>query len=366
MINQMKTTNDNNMQSQKPVLFREPGNGHKCLCCQILYSYLSFEDNNLTPWCPKGNPDTRISYPYGGETLSFEKLEEYLHKITGIIHDEPDRCKNCFLSYYDTEPQDGSLCNLKLKQVMLNQHRLWCNLNCTYCFFIDKRSKLHNVSAPYSVLPSIEFLIKNKDILLTKDCEFCWGGGESTILPEFEKVARLLADEGYKQILNTNGTVYSEGWAYALSKSKETIFNISIDAGTPETYKKIKGRDMFDVVWSNIAKYQSVAKSKYSFRAKYIVMEYNRKKIEIENFVSKCLETNIRLIEISVTGQEIYSGLTSETLEMASYLKTLARYSGLGWDYNVFGDKKAIQAIESYPTYEIDHYLSPLQNSVNL
>jgi len=240
---------------------------------------------------------------------------------------------------------------------MINQHRLWCNLNCSYCFFIDKRNKQNHVSAPYSVLPSIEFLLNNKDILLTKDCEFCWGGGESTILPEFDTVTRLLADEGYKQILNTNGTVYSEGWAYVLSKFGETFFNISVDAGTPETYKKIKGKDLFDVVWSNIAKYQSSAKSKYSFRAKFLIMESNREKIEIENFVSKCLENNVKLIEIAVTGKDIISKFSKENLEMASFLKTLARYSGLAWDYNVFGNYKAIQILESYPTFEIEHYL---------
>jgi len=353
----MKQTDKSNPEPQNPVFFRESDTEHRYLCCQILYSHLSFEDYNLRAWCPYGDPDKRPNWPYGGETLSFEKLQEYLYGITGLIRNEPDHCKDCFFSYYDKEPQDGSLSNMKLSRVMINQHRLWCNLDCSYCFFIDKRNKLHNVSAPYSVLPSIEFLLKNKDKLLAKDCEFCWGGGESTILPEFETVTRLLADEGYKQILNTNGTVYSEGWAYVLSKFGETFFNISVDAGTPETYKKIKSKDMFDVVWSNIAKYQSFAKSKYSFCAKFIIMESNRDKIEIENFVSKCLENNVRRIEIAVTGQEIYSGLTSETLEMVSYLMTLARYTGLGWENNVFGDKKAIQAVESYPTFEIDHYL---------
>jgi len=332
------------MGKEKNVYRRIPDKKHRYLCCEVLHTYLNFEDDHLRPYCCHDDPDYQPRWAYKGEAFSLEKLQEYLSGIAEMIHKEPARCERCRYIYYDKVPQEGSLHRYKLKRINFNPHRLFCNLNCSYCFITP--SKRESRFPPYSVLQAVEFLFNNN--FIDDTCEFLWGGGESTILPEFETVTRLIADKGHKQVLNTNGTVFSEAWAYTLALSKETYFNISIDSGTRETYKRIKGKDMFDIVWTNIAKYQSVAKNKYSFKAKYILMETNREKNELENFIRKCVENGVMGIEIAVEGKEVFYGITRETFESASYLKTLALNSNFLCDWWSNHNKETIEALENF------------------
>jgi MoaA/NifB/PqqE/SkfB family radical SAM enzyme len=154
---------------------------------------------------------------------------------------------------------------------------------------------------------------------VNENCTFCWGGGESTILPEFNDLTRLICDRGHPQVLNTNGTVFSEAWAYVVSKDERTYFNISVDSGTAETYLKVKGVDRFDQVWENIKEYLAAAKHKCCFRVKYIVMAGNREHIELENFIEKCLDAGVQAIEYSIDGGEIQAGLSEETIAAVAY-----------------------------------------------
>jgi sulfatase maturation enzyme AslB (radical SAM superfamily) len=329
-----------------PEEHRTPDAKFKYQCCEILHSRLTFEEDHLRPHCWRNSGDFLPKYPYNGEALSRNKIIDYLNHISRTITKEPEKCEGCIRIYYDKKPQKVNIRKFKLKVVMLNQHRFWCNVKCSYCFWLG-RKELGNIAKPYSAREAIEFLFNSG--MIDESCIFSWGGGESTILPEFDSLARLICDRGHQQILNTNGSVFSEAWAYVLSKDERTYYNTSVDSGTAETYKKIKSVDYFDQVWENINKYLAAAKCKGSFKIKYIVMACNRDHAEIEKFISKCLDAGVQTIEFSVDGGEIQDCLSEETIAAVAYLRALALKNNISCENAVFWDTSVAQILDNYP-----------------
>jgi pyruvate-formate lyase-activating enzyme len=76
------------------------------------------------------------------------------------------------------------------------------------------------------------------------------GGGENLLHPAAGEFLRRCYDNGVKTALVTNGVYLNRH----LSDIAEccTWAGISVDAGTAETYKKLKGKDRFDKVINNI------------------------------------------------------------------------------------------------------------------
>jgi len=291
---------------------------YKYPCCRVLHSQLNFELDHIRPYCCLNTIDNIPKMLYNGENLTKSKIKEYLNTVSNIIFKNPELCKICTHFYYGPKRQKVSYKLFRINTINLNQHRLFCNLKCNYCNY-------HNIKkaiAPYSVLPPIENLFKNNHI--SDNCIFIWGGGESTLLPEFNTMTRLIQDRGYKQVLNTNGTIFSEAWAYVLSRDKRTYFTTSLDSGTRETFFKIKGKDLFDNVWENIKKYQTIAINKYSFNAKYIVSIDNCDKNDLDGFIEKCLQTGVKKILISLEISEFFSHLSKKTIDATIYLKKIA------------------------------------------
>gem|GEM_PF-112942 len=307
---------------------RKPLGANRYLCCEILHDSIDFEENHLRPFCWR--PTLNVpKFQYDGGPLNKTILEEYFKKFPDIIQENPKRCEGCRFAYYADEPQQGDLRLAKFNHVMLNPHRWFCNLKCVYCEWFGYTHEIpEGVKDPYPLTPSVEFLIKNN--LLAKDCQFAWGGGESSILPEFESLARMIYDAGYKQVLNSNGTKFSPVWAYVLSKDSRTYFNISPDSGVRETYLKIKRGDYYGAVWENIAKYQAAAKNPASFRVKYVIQNENCSETEIEAFIEKCKQAKIKMIEISLEQRTTDEhGVPEKWTQAARYMRALAVKNGM-------------------------------------
>jgi molybdenum cofactor biosynthesis enzyme MoaA len=77
-------------------------------------------------------------------------------------------------------------------------------------------------------------------------------------LEDFEEILLLLSGHGCTSIVNTNGTVYSAVLCNALANGTASI-TCSIDAGTPATYARLKGRDCIDRVLSHLGRYAETA-----------------------------------------------------------------------------------------------------------
>jgi MoaA/NifB/PqqE/SkfB family radical SAM enzyme len=77
-------------------------------------------------------------------------------------------------------------------------------------------------------------------------------GGEATQHPEWPRIARLFQATGAKVELLTNGLLLNKQ-AQAVIENVDQLV-VSLDGGTPETYKAIRGVDGFDVILAGMRK----------------------------------------------------------------------------------------------------------------
>ena len=75
-------------------------------------------------------------------------------------------------------------------------------------------------------------------------------GGEAMQHPQWPQIARRFRDEGVYVMLLTNGLLLKKQADEVLSSVDEVI--VSLDGGTPETYRAIRGVDAFDLVMDGI------------------------------------------------------------------------------------------------------------------
>ena len=110
-----------------------------------------------------------------------------------------------------------------------------CNLDCTYCFYLEKEKlfgKTENFRMPDDVLDKyIHDYIHSQH---TRDVLFAWQGGEPTLLGVdfFRKVVELQKKHGSGRVvtnsLQTNGTLLDDEWGGFLAENKFLV-GISID-----------------------------------------------------------------------------------------------------------------------------------------
>lgn len=197
-----------------------------------------------------------------------------------IQSNKSDQCIGCpqlFLT--NKKPElNGDINHLSI------EHHSVCNLRCSYCseiYYGGKKSK-YNVSEFVKKL-SIENSLKNcKQVV--------WGGGEPTLDKTFETIVNEIQDFANPKIYHrvfTNSVRYHESISKFLKNGLIKIVT-SIDAGTPETFAKIRGRNKFYNVFENLEKYSLINSKKIT--VKYILTEENTTFLELEKFVENCLK----------------------------------------------------------------------------
>lgn len=167
---------------------------------------------------------------------------------------------------------------------------LHCNLACSYCVTYDFSK---DVSRPLAALVR-SYLA---DGTLRAGSNIAIGGGEPTFQRDFAAVAELAFANGVYMNIFTNATAFSEPVAVGLGRGLASVF-CSVDAGTPATYRRIKGKDFFDKVWRNLARY--VASQPDNVFVKYIMMDANCSTAEIDGFLERALSIGARKIIPSI------------------------------------------------------------------
>lgn len=156
-----------------------------------------------------------------------------------------------------------------------------CNLDCKYCFYLEKEALFpsnENFRMSDEVLESyIRGYIESQN---TPEVGFAWQGGEPTLMgvPFFEKVVALQQQyAGGKVITNalqTNGTLLDDRWGEFLSKNSFLI-GLSIDGPRElhDTYRVDKRQQpTFDKV---IAGLEVLKKHKVEFNTLTVVNRKN-------------------------------------------------------------------------------------------
>lgn len=93
---------------------------------------------------------------------------------------------------------------------------------------------------------------------------------EIAIHPYHDRIMNIV--KGRIACFYTNCMKFDEDIAKNLHDNPRSTINLSIDSGTPETWRKIKGLDNFDKVIENLSKYYVASTRPGQITLKYIVM----------------------------------------------------------------------------------------------
>ncbi|MBF0232216.1 MAG: radical SAM protein [Desulfamplus sp.] len=196
-----------------------------------------------------------------------------------------------------------------------------CNLNCSYCI-------VKNIwqCVEYDFKGLCDYIINNN--LIKIPFQFDWGGaGEPTINPSFESLTKKLLDLGGRGLVYTNALQFSQIIADNINNRLRIV--CSIDAGTSETYKKIRGVDAFERVWQNIKKYIDADGSK-NISLKYIVTTHNASTNEIKSFIERCKKEGIQTVILS---RDFYNDtVTSSEKKALALLIEKCKKSGISYN----------------------------------
>lgn len=168
-------------------------------------------------------------------------------------------------------------------------HFTRCNIECNYCYLQTQDPQSYADGAtPYQILPAIERLIEEGRV--SPNVTVDWGGGEPTIYPEFDRVLERIIGFGGTMWVHTNGTRLPKPLTKGLSTKRLHIL-CSVDAGTALTYKQMKVKDLFEIVWRNLEEYHRLGARVV---LKYIMKDENCSDAELRAFLARAVQTGIR------------------------------------------------------------------------
>lgn len=202
-----------------------------------------------------------------------------------------------------------------------------CQLSCTYCDVpgnireISSHREIVKRSMNFNIPAFIELLEKRKLLQLAEPIQL--SGGEITILPNRGEVLTALSK--YPLQIFSNAIIYDEQIAKLIARSDGSFLNVSIDAGTPETYHAIKGLDVFQKVSETLRRY---AENGGHIQPKYILLQENCDQEDLDGFLNLCVEIHSEMVHISCNIYADHSNLGA-VRDAAVYLAREGKRRGL-------------------------------------
>lgn len=273
----------------------------KYISCKWLESGVCFDNgvygSNVKLCCymsAPGGGNSMIFEDYHGEKINWDEFFRIKNEYRTIQKsgDTVEGCKGCVFLEEKFWPQTDYIDSI------IFDHFTKCNCNCTYCY-TEEDKKRYNKLKTYNIYPIIKEMFDKK--IIKRGGAIGFGGGEPTILPEFEKLISLFLKNGFSNIrVPSSGIKFSKIIAKGISTGQLSVV-ISIDSSSRDTYKKIKQTDAFKAVCNNLKKYSKAQKKSFGVISKYIIIPGLNDNIEeIDNWLKFNKENNIQIIVIDI------------------------------------------------------------------
>ena len=253
--------------------------------CKYLGKFMLYREGSFSPCCVTGHmPSFKVSGSVKERVIKWQSVTTKLIEAAQL--DSQNKCKNCHMLKSDFWRKSVRLNMLSLAS---NNRGDVCNFKCVYCFAQDSlkqtRDSKNGISA-YEILQQlyeVPELDKEDLTLLISNGEFCANKHCDEMLDIFLKT-------NWKMDLTSNCSIYREKLESLMESGRVVSIVTSIDAGTRETFKKIKRNDMFDKVVENLRRYPL---SKTRLHLKYIFLEgINDNEADINGFYDIAKEVN--------------------------------------------------------------------------
>jgi len=131
-----------------------------------------------------------------------------------------------------------------------------CNLDCTYCFYLEKSDYFNDTKVHRMTLKTLEAIVKQAMQYGSSYFSFAWQGGEPTLmgLPFYKKAVEYQEKYGLgKRVgngLQTNGILLTNEWAKFLSKYNFLV-GISLD-GPKHIHDHYRVRKSGNGTWQKV------------------------------------------------------------------------------------------------------------------
>ena len=265
--------------------------------CTKINRHLCFNREHIQA-CTTGNNTKNqsllfIREKYNGEYIDWDAFFDEQDKIkkaarNGIL---PDTCIGCH--YLKNDEWDNIDVPRVFKDVMIS-HYLRCNSNCIYCGNHIPYDKKDGKKESYDSYPVIKDLVEKGYI--NSDTVIDFAGGEPTLYYRFDDILSFLVDNNINNILvNSNCILYSKAIEKGIKAGKVSLC-VSIDAGSKEVHKLVKGVPSYDKVWKHLKMYSKTKSSIYrnTLRLKFIVIpDVNDSEKEIDLFIQNAKNTAV-------------------------------------------------------------------------
>ena len=312
--------------------------------CSSIQSAIYLAPNEIRTCCQRFFRDEKLC----GDVILFktndinsEKILDSVIKakaslISKINNDDVDDpctgCHSLVVSEFE-QPQ---------KQILINHISIetdtTCNMRCVYCsptYYGGNKSN-------YDPIQLIEEM--DKKGFLDKSVVIFWGGGEPTIGEDFEnRLNRLTKIVNIKSIrFFTNSTKNSKGISNWLKNGKAQI-TTSIDAGSEETFRKVRGINGIQRVLSNLENYKKLIDNPQKITIKYIFNNYNYQNEDIKLFIENLVKYDLSSLPLQIS---IDFKIEKPTIEIyKAALNLYNQHIKISKKFNAFFDDHFLHAI---------------------
>lgn len=312
--------------------------------CNELNKTLTFFPDAIRSCCILGNigPVYFLNYDGNIKNFDFEKLKQKKYEFYKSIENEIYKdipCKNCI---YIKEKTENDNFSEQFELIYLNN---WtqCNCGCYYCDRIPySKGKITTKklkSEYYDILPIMKGLYKH-NLLNKEKLRVVFHGGDLSVLKEFDSLVKLLLKEGVNKIDFSSNNIIFQPIISKCIKNNIASLNMAIDAGTRETYKKIKKVDKFNDVIKNLKRYVKESKQDNpEINVKYIILKgMNDNENEIIKFIGTMVEIGIKRVSLHIEHRYAIE-LFEQKVPLPSHYKSLVNlFFDLCNKYNLYFD----------------------------
>jgi len=230
---------------------------------------------------------------FSTDILEWKRL--YNELLTDKRNGKPTVCDGCpFLKWgiYPIEPW-------KIIRFVSSSNSI-CNFSCIYCF-----KEYINTNTGDVLIDNLFIQCKQlTDYYNDPELTVIIARGEPTISFKFDEAINLLSQKSKKISIATNAFIYSETISEVAKAGVNVELCVSNDAGTPETFTKIKGLDCYETVIKNLMLY---AENGIHICLKYIILSgINDNEEDISGFtrLAKMLRATVVLSKNIVSGRK--------------------------------------------------------------
>ena len=208
---------------------------------------------------------------------------------------------------------------IKINKISIEAHSK-CNARCSYCseMFYGGLNPNYNLNDMLDKFRDNNFFEKNVAVT--------WGGGEPVLLKNFKNIFENFIESKYPKFKDirvySNSIIYSD-LIHKYIDQKKIILTTSTDAGTQETYEKVRGvKKGFLKIFENLKKYNT--KKSGNIIIKYILTSDNYRNDEIDAFVKLIEKYNLLNCNF-----EISTDYKFENLDLEKSLSMIYFYNSL-------------------------------------